>query len=661
MKLIYRPEIDGVRAIAVVAVILYHSQISIFGHQLFKGGFIGVDIFFVISGYLITSIILKELFFSGTFSFKRFFERRARRILPVLLTVMLFSLPFAWIFLIPSSLIDFCKSIIFSLGFSSNFYFWYSGQQYGAESGLLKPFLHTWSLSVEEQFYILFPIIILITFRYFKNYLIHILILGFLISLGLADWVSRNHPSFNFYVLPTRAWELLAGSMLAYFEIKKGYRCKNTSLNSILSFIGILLIGYSILFFHNENILHPSLYTLTPIIGTCLIVWYSNKDEFITKILSKKIFVGIGLISYSLYLWHYPIFAFAREINFFEGHISNKLLFIFITFLLSIFSFFFIEKPFRDKRVQFKKILTVFLITIIFLISFNYYGILSDGVSSRLPNDMPQEKLRLKDANFFQKENTQKVVLIGDSHAEALEFHLNEEIKKNDLSLHRFSTPLYLKNFNFSNKKTGKIFENYSSVNNDLDKFIDENSNLVVILHYRWSIRFLETYFDNKEGFREQSKTSYRFILEPEGIKTSSREEREKFIKEALKDQIQNILNKGHKLILVYPVPEMGFHPIRLLYRKHLFEKNFSSNSLPILSGSYDVFKKRNELIFKILDNIQNPNIYRVYPHNFFCNTIVKDRCVANDEENIFYFDDDHLSSHGSKLVVEEIMNKINP
>jgi hypothetical protein len=274
---------------------------------------------------------------------------------------------------------------------------------------------------------------------------------------------------------------------------------------------------------------------------------------------------------------------------------------------------------------------------------------------------MPQEKLRLKDANFFQKENTQKIVLIGDSHAEALEFHLNEEIKKNDLSLYSFPTALYLNNFTFSNKKTGKILEDYSSVNNELDNFIKENSNLVVILHYRWSIRFLETYFDNEEGFKEQSKTLYRFILEPTGVKTTSREEREKFIIEALKLKIENILNRGHKLILVYPVPEMGFHPIRLLYRKHLFEKNFSSNSLPILSGSYDVFKKRNKIIFEILDNIQNPNIYRVYPHNLFCNTIVKDRCVTNDKENIFYFDDDHLSSHGSKLVVREIMNKIYP
>ena len=132
MKLTYRPEIDGLRAIAVGAVILYHAQIPIFGHQLFKGGFIGVDIFFVISGYLITSIILKELVETGTFSFKHFYERRIRRILPALLFVMLVSLPFAWMYLLPSSFIDFSKSILYSLGFSSNFYFDFTAQLYQA-------------------------------------------------------------------------------------------------------------------------------------------------------------------------------------------------------------------------------------------------------------------------------------------------------------------------------------------------------------------------------------------------------------------------------------------------------------------------------------------------------------------------------------------------
>ncbi len=220
--------------------------------------------------------------------------------------MILVSLPFAWMFLLPSSFVDFSKSILYSLGFSSNFYFHYSGQQYGAGSGMYIPFLHTWSLSVEEQYYILFPIVLLITFKYFKKYLIHILIFGFIVSLGLADWGSKNYPSASFYLLHTRIWELIAGSIMAYFEITLGHRSKNKTLNLILPSIGLFLIGHSILFF-NDKMFHLSFYTLSPIIGVCIIIWFSQKGEFITNILSSKLFVGIGLISYSLYLWHYPV------------------------------------------------------------------------------------------------------------------------------------------------------------------------------------------------------------------------------------------------------------------------------------------------------------------------------------------------------------------
>ena len=290
MKLTYRPEIDGLRAIAVSAVIFYHAQITVFGSLPFKGGFIGVDIFFVISGYLISSIILKELISTGSFSFKNFYERRIRRILPALIFVMIFSLPLAWLYLLPSSFVDFSKSILYSLGFSSNFYFHYSGQEYGAENGLLKPFLHTWSLAVEEQFYIIFPIVLLISFKYFRKYLIHIFILGFIISLGLAYWSSKNYPSASFYFLHTRVWELLAGSILAYFEIKQGHRSNNKTLNLMLPSIGLLLIILTIVFF-KLHFPHPSLHTIPAILGVCLIIWFSNsnRNEFVTKLLSNQI------------------------------------------------------------------------------------------------------------------------------------------------------------------------------------------------------------------------------------------------------------------------------------------------------------------------------------------------------------------------------------
>ena len=317
-------QIYGLQAVAVGAIILYHAQITIYGQQIFKGGFIGVDIFFVISGYLITSIILKELIATDSFSFKNFYERRIKQIFPVLLLVISASIPFAWFYLLPAELINFSKSIITIFSFNSNFYFHYSGNAFGEEASLLKPLMHTWLISVLAKYYILFPIILFIVFRYFRNYLIHILIFCFFISLGLADIGSRNDPSFNFYVLPTRGWELLAGSILAYFEIKNGHKSENKILNLILPIIGLLLIGHSILFF-NDKMFHPSFFTLSPIIGVCIIIWFSNKNELITKILSTKLFVGIGLISYSLYFWHYPIFAFARITEFVQGDILNKL------------------------------------------------------------------------------------------------------------------------------------------------------------------------------------------------------------------------------------------------------------------------------------------------------------------------------------------------
>ena len=202
MKINYRPEIDGLRSIAVIAVIVYHAQIVVFGDQFFKGGFIGVDIFFVISGYLITSIIFKELEIRKTFSFINFYERRCRRILPVLFFVILAFLPFSWFYLIPPAFEDFSRSILYAVGFGSNFYFHYSGLEYSSIEAMYKPFLHTWSLSVEEQYYIIFPIFLYFTFKYFNKYLFQILALVLVTSFLLANGADKiilyfcNHSGF---------------------------------------------------------------------------------------------------------------------------------------------------------------------------------------------------------------------------------------------------------------------------------------------------------------------------------------------------------------------------------------------------------------------------------------------------------------------------------
>ena len=500
MKLTYRPEIDGLRAVAVTAVIIYHAQVNFFGHQLFGGGFIGVDIFFVISGYLITSIVLNELLTKGSFSFKYFYERRIRRILPVLLFVMLASLPFAWIYLFPSSLIDFSKSILYSIGFGSNFYFHYSGQEYGSLNGLFKPFLHTWSLSVEEQYYIFFPIILLFTYKYIRKYLIHILIIGFVISLLLADWTSKNYSSISFYFLHTRMWELLAGSLLAYFESKFGRSNKFKILNFVSPFAGLILIGYSFLYFY-DGMSHPSFYTLLPIIGVCLIIWFSNKNELITKILSTKLFVGVGLISYSLYLWHYPIFSFVKISGMVSGNIMGKLSLIPIILILSVSSYYLIERPFRNKKYIFKKVLIFIVFILSILLISNTLVIEKNGYSKRFeklkkinknynPDNFFLAKTRMGNFNIDKKFNAENfnILIIGDSFAEDLYNSLN-------LNSHRYNgVDFFLGGYNYNLITSDEILK---------------NSNMV-IYSYDWSNARLKSF---KRDFKKIQKFNLNIAI----------------------------------------------------------------------------------------------------------------------------------------------------
>ena len=384
MKLKYRPEIDGLRTIAVLSVIIYHAEFTLGSGFLLKGGFLGVDVFFVISGFLITSLIMSEYQNTGRFSFANFYERRARRLLPALLTIMLASLPFAWKYLLPTQLIDFSKSLVASLLFGSNFYWHNTLQQYGTESALLKPFLHTWSLAVEEQYYIIFPLILVAIYRWCKNHTIVILTAGFLLSLQFAEWITVGHASFSFYMLPTRLWEMIAGALLANIRYFYPQKDNDSLLKRTMPLVGLFLISHSIIF-TGIDATHPGYITLIPVIGTILIIWFANEKDLVTQILSSKLFVGIGLISYSLYLWHYPIFAFGR-INDVNLSVYDKFVWIILTFALSIASFFLIERPFRNRKTTSRKTLVISLLAAIAVVgTYSFYSIQNDGVRERFP------------------------------------------------------------------------------------------------------------------------------------------------------------------------------------------------------------------------------------------------------------------------------------
>ena len=303
----YRPEIDGLRAIAILPVIFYHA-----GLQIFSGGYVGVDIFFVISGYLISSIILSEIE-TGKFSLINFYQRRARRILPPLFCVILISTPFAWFILLPADLELFGNSAFSALTFWSNYIFYFE-IDYFETSSKLKPLLHTWSLSIEEQFYIIYPILLIFFFKFGKKTFIIFLIISAIISLALAQWAGNlkfTYPYFekeflffnqssltNFFLPIGRIWELIIGILIAFYIKKNG---QPNRFNEILTLFGLILIFYSVFTFTPETN-YPSFHTLLPTIGTGLLILFMNSKTFIHKIFSQKLLVFIGLISYSAYL-----------------------------------------------------------------------------------------------------------------------------------------------------------------------------------------------------------------------------------------------------------------------------------------------------------------------------------------------------------------------
>ena len=405
MKYSYRPEIDGLRAVAIFAVMTYHAEIIFGNFKVFTGGYLGVDIFFVISGYIITKIAVNE-YQSGKFSIKKFFYRRIRRIFPVLLVVALVTICAGWYILLPSLFVSLSESIISSLIFSSNFYFNHSDQIYGNDNGLIKPFLHTWSLSIEEQFYIVFPFALIYCFKKKSyNLLVILLIVSFFTTFSFL-----KIPKENFYFIYSRAWELLFGAVICIYEKKimkvKFFR-NNLSIFKVLSFI---LLFYSMLMFDHTTA-HPSYITLLPIIFISILIIEDHKKGLVDQLLSLKIVVFVGLISYSLYLWHYPVYAYVRITEIASGDIFIKILSIIIIFIVSCISYFFIEKPIKKIKKISKKILVSILIFTLTILVICMGIILEDGYKNRFKSisqkysnyEMDNEVLQKNTHNFLNK------------------------------------------------------------------------------------------------------------------------------------------------------------------------------------------------------------------------------------------------------------------
>ncbi len=436
----YRPEIDGLRAVAVLPVIFFHA-----GFQTFSGGFIGVDVFFVISGYLITSILLNELE-QNEFSIIKFYERRARRILPALTFVLIFCTWAAYELLLPEDFERYGLSLASVALFSSNIYFWQS-MDYFAPAAEDQPLLHTWSLAVEEQYYVIFPVLLYFGWRFGRKNLLLTIAAISLLSLGLSEWGWRYKQDANFFLLPTRAWELLAGSLMAFKLNADPLPFQRTRMhNELLSISGLVLIGYAIFAF-DQFTPFPSLYTLTPVVGSLLVICFARTETLVGALLSSAPFVAIGLISYSAYLWHQPILSLYRSMTTELAPITAFIL-VALSLLMATASYWVVEKPFRVRAVYAKRsaLFAGSFVSLSLTLAVGSFIYIKDGLASRystqqtvlvdkyLKYDHSKDWrlgrcmifLDTEDKEAFDKEcfgflnGKPKLFLIGDSHAAAL-------------------------------------------------------------------------------------------------------------------------------------------------------------------------------------------------------------------------------------------------
>ena len=421
----YRPDIDGLRAVAVLAVVLHHLSAP-----LMPGGYIGVDVFFVISGYLITRIISREME-EGTFTFARFYERRARRIFPALFAVLAVTLIAGYFLLLPSDYSGTLRGALGTLFFASNIVFWrdMAGGYFAATDAGLNPLLHTWSLAVEEQFYVFFPVLLLVCYRYFQRHIILILIGCAVVSLVGAALLVQSKSVAVFFLSPFRAWELLVGSLLALNAVPA---IRSRVLREAVAGAGLLAILMAC-FMYDAKTTFPGLAALAPVLGAAAIMHAgASGPSFAGRLLQWRPVVYIGLISYSLYLWHWPLIVLVRYFTGMAPITQYIPALLVASLVLGSFSYHFIEQPFRrGVRVSRKFVFSSSAVFTSIVAMASVIGLMRGGFETRFSPEVvkldqarsPQVPFKYCDdkpigtaCNLGRDSGITTILLWGDSH-----------------------------------------------------------------------------------------------------------------------------------------------------------------------------------------------------------------------------------------------------
>ena len=656
----YRPEIDGLRAVAVIPVIFFHA-----GLTAFSGGYVGVDVFFVISGYLITSIIVDALK-EDRFSFSDFYYNRAKRILPALFFVLLLTIPAAIYLMLPDDLAAFGKSSIYALTFLANFYYKKSADYFAPSSEQL-PLLHTWSLAVEEQFYLIFPVILSLTWRFGRKFVFRALVLTLVVSFLLSILGIRNFPVSNYYMLPTRAWELLAGALIVFWlkpEFLQPYRMHRLLSNG-MPLLGLLMIVYSIFAF-DKLTPYPGPMTLLPVLGTTLIILFSTDQGIVKSLLSWRPLVFLGGMSYSLYLWHFPVFALNNIYQARYGaSISMGVLFCFLIGA-AYFSLVFVERPLRHLTSSKLKVSASFCAASVLMIA---TGWLLQSNTHLFKEYKPAQLQFMAAQNHDvgaltwdrcsavgmgnaceggDLQAVKKVILFGDSHSYTLFHSLSEELRRQGRKLILLTDgncpPVFISDQVFAGDKCiDRSRAIYETILEDRD--VES-----VVLVARWSWYIHGQPFDNLQGGIGEKSSNFLAAYQKGG------EGRIRLMTALFEETFRSLTAAGINTVLVNTIPEPGWN----VRKKTLHMLGDTTLDQISLAYDTDVFSKRNSNFDETLAKFDGAsNFMVVHPSEVFCDTTAPLQCTSLMRGALLYMDDNHLSYLGSKLVSKQIVQAL--
>lgn len=647
--LAYRPDIDGLRAIAVLSVVIFHAAPG-----LLAGGFVGVDVFFVISGFLISTIVLKEAA-NGTFSILDFYKRRTLRIFPALFTVIAACFAAGWFLFPPQAYKDLASSAMATAAFYSNFHF-QDSSDYFAPAAITMPLLHTWSLAVEEQFYFVAPGLLLLATR-FPRYSKAAFVVLFAASLGFSVVLLEKDAAKAFYMLPSRAFELMTGTALAMGMVPAIRRRLTAELAGIA---GLALIAFAVFFF-SERTPFPGVAALVPCLGAALLI-HANRTVHtsVSRLLSTSVMVFVGRISYSLYLWHWPILVFAiyqygRDIG-----TPARLSLVAAAVAVSVASYHLVEQPARRNGSALKARKALLLGALAILACLGVKSVVrgTDGIPWRLPPAAAQFAAQTptrvgntglcRDAGGSNDRTgtdcaigaaavPPQFLLLGDSHGQAIAMEVAALARKNGIAgyaLIRGACPPVLGLGDTKIRSLRKCLVHFGR----MDERLSMPSIKTVVIANRWASRM------TGKPVSGESQTLQGFFTDALG------EDKIPF-ETLMTDTVKRIRAEGHRVVLLGPVPELEFDlPAEitksLMRGGHadlrLARKDFEARQkdvLPFLAG---------------LDALDGVDV--LYPHDILCDA---DYCRTVADGEPLYVDDNHLSPAGAAAIAPLIEKAI--